>query len=304
VDALSGHCNRGVAVARAVGDYILSTNGLLAAFMSFATPTVFAPTTSPDQLCEVLTQGDVGGTYLYDLTCNQWLKANRLTVPLPSPLMCTMTSSAFNNALTKDLCKTVITSVAALNMTNAFFLPYNTSVSLGANPTVYAAAGPTTEVTPTNVGGTVPPTSGDAPALSPAALATLQSFPPLGALSFYSQATNLRSLCTNFNVVLELIAQLSTSGSGNNGGGGTTSPTVLESATSNSNFTTGSYQASGLLFGFVAGGSFGLLLFLQLTLFLMLVAWRACFGRVKQGVHKIAEVAMTSTPNNRQRLDE
>lgn len=143
------------------------------------------------------------------------------------------------------------------------------------------------------------------PSLNAAQLAALNSLPHLGALSFYAQAANLRSLCTNFNVILGLISQLagSSSSSGSNSNTGSSPLLLSDYAAAALNYTTaGGYKASGTMMGFVALGSFGLLLIVQLALFLVIVLARSCCGKVKAGVQGMAEVAMPGQPGPKQHM--
>lgn len=141
-----------------------------------------------------------------------------------------------------------------------------------------------------------------APAPNAAQLAALNSLPHLGALSFYAQAANLRSLCTNFNVILGLISQLAGGSTTSNSGSTTGATTTLSdySAAALNYTTAGGYKASGTMMGFVAIGGFGLLMIIQLALFLVLILARSCCGKVKAGVQGMAEVAMPGQPMPKQ----
>ena len=348
-DVLSNNCKEGVRIARAIGDYILSRNGLLAAFSSLVAPAMFPPVTTSTQLCGVLS-GEVGSIFLYELVCTQWLVGNSVTIPLGSTgLSCSSDKATWNAQLNPDRCVEVMENVHSINMTNAFFIrtmhthtdtqtqtqivrsarafaappeliarsprgdcilltflaapvcpslffapAYNTSASTGLNPTVYSASGPTTDVTPTTLapGSSAPSTV--APPPNAAQLAALNALPHLGALAFYSQAATLRSLCTNFNVILGLISQLALSSSPTTTPSSpTSSSTLSDYSAAAQNFTTaGGYKASGTMMGFVAVGGFGLLMIVQLILFLGLLLARSCGGKVKAGVQGMAEVAM------------
>lgn len=125
-DVLSNNCKEGVRIARAIGDYILSRNGLLAAFSSLAAPAMFPPVTTSSQLCSVLS-GEVGSIFLYELVCAQWLVGNSVSIPLGSTgLSCSSDKATWNTQWNADRCVEVMESVHTVNMTNAFFIRQDT----------------------------------------------------------------------------------------------------------------------------------------------------------------------------------
>jgi hypothetical protein len=308
VDVIAGNCLQGVKVSRAVGDWMLAKNGLLAAFASLSAPRgsdgSMAPVRDTNSLCSLLSAGDVAGTFVYHLVCNAWLRGNGVVIPLPSGLSCSQGAMQFSAALKTATCMDIMGKVESMGLNNAFFTPYNTTFSQTAKPTVYAANGPSNTVTATTAPASAASSSTPSPALNTAALAALNALPHLAALNYYAQAGELNALCINFDVITALITQLGSGGGATNGGGGWSG-----NGGSGGNGGTGSggmtlstaaspgYYASGLMIGLVSVGGFGMLLLTQLLLFVTMVgaaaAWKACALRrhVKKQQQQRADAA-------------
>jgi hypothetical protein len=123
-DVILSSCLGAAKIAKSVADYILSSNGLLAAFASFSTPKSIPAVLNSNQLCSNIMADDnnVGSSFLYYLTCTQWIQGNSFSAfnPPPSGLSC-QSWDQWQRSLTQSNCQDLFTLIDHEVMTNAFF---------------------------------------------------------------------------------------------------------------------------------------------------------------------------------------
>lgn len=189
--------------------------------------------------------------------------------------MCVALCSAFS-VLTSSLCSP---SCFACFSCSA----YNTSASLASSPTVYFPNSPSSNVTVTTPSGSsssnvnTTDATGEAAGVSPPltddATLALRMLPHVAAMSFFREASDLRSLCTMFVVANSLV----TASSGSNSGAGIAAPGDAAARS----VTLSDYRADGWMFALLALGSLGMLLLVQLALFLVMIGGKEAALRIQ-----------------------